>query len=283
MEYEEKTLERSPDICTCGEEASIFRETQKEDVKHVDLNLHLVQTAEKAGVLQTRDTEISLPYPRTGKQLKELIESNLQIPVCVQKLFFHSQPVLDNQCLLSLYLRDGDVITVEYTTQADLKEIVKIIQIMDDAVNFIENHKYELQNSSNETMNVDNTIRPQQVEHLRDYFDPYISEKVTANRLCFVHNNGIQVAVKLHRLLSSLSWDQMPVEMQKMECSVLKILWHLSSKFGIRCLIFKQPELFDQLCATILREKVNSFGPVHQNMNYLLMKTMLQGMGIIVK
>ena len=289
----EISLESQQDGYLSGEESwnstDVSLEKPNDDGPFVELILNLRQTSDKPQSFICRSKEVTFPYPITGRHLKRLIENQLQIPVCVQKLFFHSQPVLDNQCLKVLYLRDGDVITVEYTTQADIKEVVEIIQIMRNAIQFIEMHKQVLQNPSHKLatkmrVEIKDAINPLPVESLhRIYFTPSNSEKAIVNRLCFVHNNGITVIVKLHRLLSTFKWKRMPTEMQEMEYVVLTILWHLSAKFGIRCLLFKQPQLFSQLCASILREKIIDPRPYPQNQDLLLLKTMFQGMGLIVK
>ena len=240
-------------------------------------------------------------YPRTGLEAKHHIEKEFQIPVCLQKLSFQSQVIPNNQPILSYYLKDGDSLTVEYTTQADLREVSEVLELMKIIIKFLESSLDDFNGPLPLSVDIDRIIqtlvKPLAVECLvTKYFMPVGTDRATANQLYFVNNDGVEMSIKLHELLSSIPWTSLSIEMQYMEHSILRVLWDLSSTIGIRCLLLQYPNLIEQLSRSILRQPIYPYQKVQasrqqhaashatvMSQDFILGETMLKGMGVLTK
>ena len=276
---------------------TVYKLENREDVfEPIELVIRLEPKCEAAGNVPTyREKKLKLmKYPETSRHLKLVIEDELQVPVYQQKLLFHSQLLPNNQCLRGLYLRNGDDVTVEYTTLADVRDIADIIQHMNSTIDFLMHCEDWLEDFSFDLeKNCKLLIKPEHLESLvTTYF--YLSdvEKSAANRLYFVHNKGLDLAVDLHRVLSSLSWNSIPPQLQHMEHAVLRLIWDLSSTIGVRCLLLQKTNLIQQLCQSILRQEIipYQFVRAHGNqkvtttdMDHVLAETMYKGIGVLAK
>lgn len=72
------------------------------------------------------------------KELKEILEDEIQVPSCDQNLFYQERPLSDNLFpLKKLYLRQGDTILVECIAQGYLSEMKDVLKEVSDFANAI--------------------------------------------------------------------------------------------------------------------------------------------------
>ena len=272
-----------------------------EHLTPVELIVRLCPTAKTAEHLRNTERKLKfLSYPRTGKHIKEAIEKELEIPVCSQTLSFESQVIFDNQQMSLLYFQDGDILTVEFTTQADLKEVHEILESMKLIVKFLESNFQEFfDNTISQVTDskIQTLIKPSLIESLVDkYFHSRDLDKGTANRLYFVHNGGIETTFMIHKLLSDIPWTSLLIEMQYLEYSILRVLIKLSVTIGVRCLLLQNPNCINQLSRSVLRWQIYPYqkveAPYNQRaairgsragQNALLTETMFKAMWVISK
>ncbi len=193
-------------------------------------------------------TLILTTSPKTGLQLKEVIEKELQIPVCVQKIFFDTVCVSDKS---QLCLRQEDVLTVEYTTEADTKEIHELIEKIQTMTSELMDKLQEL--SLDTTLSMD----PETIHSLiQNCFRTMTPERGRANRLHFIHNHGIEIVHDLYRVLSSIHWSLMNYDLLSLERATLTILCDVSSLIGARCMLLRQPNVIKHLCLSALKKDI---------------------------
>ena len=227
--------------------------------------------------------------PNTCSEFKLLIQEQFKIPACLQKLYFNSLFLSDRQCMRSLYIKTNDVFTVEFTTYANIDELNAITKILVDSIDYLNAWVDALEDPK-----LQGIFKYFAVESLiTRFFYPVDSNTTVANRLYFVHSGGVDLSVKLHRLLSFLQWTGMPIQLQLMEGAILRVLWDFSSTIGVRCLLLHKEGIIDQLSRSVLRQEVQPYCPViateaitysqwYQAEN-VLKDTMYKGMGVIAK
>ena len=257
------------------------------DHQLLDLTLHLRPKTEKGP--GPRNIKLSLSeYPRTGLELKKSVENQLQIPVCMQRICIGCTELSNNQLLRPLYLRDEDILTVDFITEADTKKVDEALAAM-------------VLMTLNENQNI-NVLDHDPVEALVvQCLLPVGSERVVANRNHFVYNGGIELTIALHKQLASRTLNCMSLEMLYLERSVLMVLCDLSATTGTRNLLLKQPGFVNQLCMSVLKQQIFPYQEVPVPMEeesydntvdkkqialqkrMLLVEIMIRAMGVLTK
>ncbi len=88
----------------------------------------------------TKDTEsqtISLSPPVTITRIKEEVEENFNIPVCVQSLSYDSCPLNDDASLEATRIRSGDTLNITYPAKGNCKEIKAIVTWFEQVRHFL--------------------------------------------------------------------------------------------------------------------------------------------------
>ena len=280
------------------ERKSEDKEAMEEETDPITLTIKLQPSV----VTETKPKEKTVTlsqYPKTGLDAKLFIQQEFQIPVCLQTLSLQSLEISDKQSFNQLHLRDGDILTVNFTTQGNLHEIQAILDSMEAMIKVLETSSEEIKGTL--TPSTENQLitclNPALIESLIvKYFTPVTSQVAKVNRLYFVHNKGIELTLHLHQLLTEIPWEKHIIEMQLLEHSVLRVIWDLSSTIGIRCLLFRYSMLIKQLSKSLLRASAFPYmkiqAPTNQraanhvtpeNQNLILGETMFKGMGVITK
>ena len=274
------------------------KEVMEEEIDPITLTIKLQPSV----VTETKPKEKTVTlsqYPKTGLDAKLFIQQEFQIPVCLQTLSLQSLEISDKQSFNQLHLRDGDILTVNFTTQGNLHEIQAILDSMEAMIKVLETSSEEIKDTltpSTENQLI-SCLKPALIESLiMKYFTPVRSQVAKVNWLYFVHNKGIDITLHLHQLLTEIPWEKHIIEMQFMEEKLLKTLCYLSAKMGIVRLLFQHPTILKQLSKSILRRPIlpykriealpNQRAASHANQdtqNVILGATMFKGMAIILK
>ena len=272
-------------------------EAMEEETDPITLTIKLQPSV----VTETKPREITvtLPqYPKTGLDAKLFIQQEFQIPVCLQTLSLQSLEISDKQSFNQLHLRDGDILTVNFTTQGNLHEIQAILDSMKAMIKVLETSSEEIKGTlTPSTKNqLTNCLDASLMERLIHYFTPKTSEITNVNQLYFVQNKGIELTLYLHQLLTEIPWEKQIIEMQVLECSILGVIWVLSSITGTRCLLFQHPTAIKQLSKSLLRARILPYKrieappnqhailyPTNNNQTLILGEIIFKAMGVITK
>ena len=272
-------------------------EAMEEETDPITLTIKLQPSV----VTETKPREITvtLPqYPKTGLDAKLFIQQEFQIPVCLQTLSLQSLEISDKQSFNQLHLRDGDILTVNFTTQGNLHEIQAILDSMEAMIKVLETSSKEIKGTlTPSTKNqLTNCLDASLGERLIHYFTPKTSEITNVNQLYFVQNKGIELTLYLYQLLTEIPWEKQIIEMQVLESSILEVIWFLSSITGTRCLLFQHPTAIKQLSKSLLRTRILPYKrieappnqhailyPTNNNQNLILGEIIFKAMGVITK
>ena len=277
-------------------------EMKSEDKEPMEVETNLITLTIKlqpSVVTETKPKEKTVTlsqYPKTGLDAKLFIQQEFQIPVCLQTLSLQSLEISDKQSFNQLHLRDGDILTVNFTTQGNLHEIQAILDSMKAMIKVLETSSEEIKGTLTPSTEkqLTNCLDAALVEHLIHYFTPKTSEITNVNQLFFVHNKGIELTLHLHQLLTKIPFEKHIIEMQILESSVLGVVWVLSSITGIRCLLFQHPTAIIQLSKSLLRARILPYkrieAPPNQhavlypnNQNLIVGEIIFKAMGVITK
>ena len=203
--------------------------------------------------------------PETVVEVKEQIQIKFKVPKCCQTLYFDSVLLREGESLYTYRIRDMDVLHVEYSSEADIEEVLDIISTMRKMITFIVSIQPEL---SSESISQDldtrilQNINATQVESLpSEYFFPFVSERADANRLLFMHSEGVEVMHELHITLLKQPWRTTPLEMQYLEHAILRTLHDLTASFLVRTQVLKRYTL-DAITESMLRVQIIPEKPI---------------------
>jgi len=203
--------------------------------------------------------------PKTVVEVKEQIQRKFKVPRCCQALYFDSVLLREGESLYPYRIRDEDILRVDYNSEADIEEVLDIISTMRKMITFIVSIQPELSSESIsqefDTRIVQN-VKDIQVESLSSkYFVPFASERADANRLLFMHNEGLEVMHELHIMLLKQPWRKTPLEMQYLEHAILYTLANLSASILGGTQVLKRYTL-NAITESMLRVKIIPRKPI---------------------
>ena len=258
-------------------------------------SVHFTEEEEPYPLPKDRSLTFS-QYPQTGLEVKRRVQDKFNIPLCLQTIYFNSFVLEDNQKLRNIHLREGDTLTVSYTTHGDLSAVQDTLKSMKQML-------LTLTHMSN--VLITNKMTPTIERMLDDNLNPFViknlidthlvrmpREKAEANHLYFVCNGGLRLGLKIHKILSSIPWEKHILTTQMLEHHILNLLFYLSSKYGVRILMKEHPGIINQLSKSVLRVQITPHKAILSSPldkvsatygNALLTETMYQGMNVIVK
>ena len=237
--------------------------------------------------------EISLPsLPCTTDELKSVIETECDIPACVQNLSFETHPLTGKYDIKLARVRSGDTINVQYLSEGDCKGIVQITSWMGLLLATLKQESPSITQGISENLNVLVThgIEFELIESLAfDYFFPWLDAKKYANKLHFISNGGLEIMMELYSLLQRESWGRCLLKMKYLEYGILRVLWNLSETFALRRAIIRLGGL--KMCmSSLLRDDVmkgeaivDRQSPRGANQDWILIETIAGALGTLCK
>ena len=180
--------------------------------------------------------------PSSVRLLKEHIEAKHSIPVCCQKILFDFTPLPDSQSLPLRYMRNGDVIEVQYKHVADVEEIRSILNQLNDINVCLESLQHIPSNIAHshprELQKILSILRLHGMERLvYRHFHCENEDHQEANMLFFLHNDGLALLYRLHCLLLARPWGTLPQSFQHTENTLVTTFWDITDRcnqFGLR-------------------------------------------------
>ncbi len=210
----------------------------------------------------TKDTEsqtISLSPLVTITRIKEEVEENFNIPVCVQSLSYDSCPLNDDASLEAMRIRSGDTLHITYPAKGNCKEIKAIVTWFEQVRHFlltedptISNGRFSLEFDDLLTYGIDQKLME---DVAFKYFYPWLNQQSYVNKLYFVSCGGLKIVMDVYAALLHHPWNDSLIELKFVQSAILHILWNLAETFELRRLIVSHNGL--QLgIQSLLRKKV---------------------------
>ena len=177
----------------------------------------------------TSRTFTTTKFPENVAALKLAIQEEFQVPVYDQKLSFGCAVLADGESLDFYRLKDGDQITLEYTTTVDVECAFHLMSLLRNALEFVNNEQSQLASgkiSPEFSKTITDTLHVKDINQcIRQLFPP---EKFIANSMFILNNRGLDVTTSLHSLLLNQTWEQIcHLDLQHLEHNVLMLLNNL--------------------------------------------------------
>ncbi len=190
--------------------------------------------------------------------IKEKVEENFNIPVCVLSLSYDSCPLNDDASFEAMRIRSGDTLHITYPTKGNCKEIKAIVTWFEQVRDFlltedptISNTRFSLEFNDLLTYGIDQQL----MENVAfKYFD---SQQEHVNKLYFVSCGGLKIVMDVYAALLRHPWNDGLTVLKYVQCRILDILWSFSwaETFELCRRIVSHNGL--ELCIqSLLREKV---------------------------
>ncbi|KAL5505529.1 hypothetical protein EMCRGX_G006977 [Ephydatia muelleri] len=250
----------------CGEANYSKRPCLSEQSKTISFNVLLLCAPHNT---TTNRTFTTTKFPESVAALKLAIQEEFQVPVYDQKLSFGSTVMADGESLDFYRLKDGDQITLVYTTTVDVECTFHLMSLLRNALEFVKNEQSQLASgkiSPEFSKTISDSLHVKDIDQcIRQLFP---SEKLLANSDFILKNGGLDVITSLHSLLLKHTWDNIcHLDLQYLETHVLFVLGSLYIVFPHH-LKYKVVNSLDNVIGSFLRVPISSKHiAVPQNLN----------------
>lgn len=242
---------------------------------------------------QTRHGALAFPEdspPMTVATLKEKIEEDFSIPVCVQSLKYEGHLLGDDTSLEMMKIRSGDTFHVTYSSEGDCKEIYGTVTwfgliregMAAETPSKTKPISVDLKDlilyGFNEEL-VDNLA----YKHLFPWLDP---QKYT-NRLYFVQCGGLETMMDIYASLHQNPWKNCLLILKYLENGIIRVLWNLSETFQLRRLIMSHNDGLGMSMKSLLRQTLEEGKEIEDetdpNDSDVLIDTIEGALGLLCK
>lgn len=140
--------------------------------------------------------------PTTIQEIKEKVEECCSVPVCVQTVYYHSELLLDDCVLSTLYMRSGDSIKVTFPERGECDKVKEVTQWLTAVIPLLRLCQY-----ADETMleglnsrNISILVNEEKASLMsRELFYPWNNKVKSVNCSHFVYLNGVDLLVTFHK------------------------------------------------------------------------------------
>ena len=204
------------------------------------------------------ERELGLTWiPVTIADLQDQIQEQFNIPVFDQKLTFGPTVLSAKESLQSYSLRNGDNITVEYSSEADVKPILDILSYLKSTLAFLESVEPQLllfPISRELQAQLRQGIDVAQIDNFVNIYRSCAQErkKHIANSLFFINGGGLTLLQRLHSALLKYPFKTMPLHLQLLEGGMNQMLWMLSNYTETEAAVLKELKL-DNIVRSLFR------------------------------
>ena len=178
---------------------------QDEDIT---FKLQLNCIARKSSKIQTLRLN---PFSPSVQDIKKAIENEFSIPTCVQTLRYQSMTLPDEGSLLDAcgYIRMGDVLTVDYTCEADVKRMNEVIEWIRRVNAALEKETDLPYTMEIETEAVIDEGSINDYDFLAIEIFEWMQPRGFVNKLHFQESGGLRDLVTLYERVITWEWGEM--------------------------------------------------------------------------
>ena len=151
---------------------------------------------------ERKTTEVKIltleSQPRIFLDVKNAIEEEFSIPVCVQTLLHQSNPVADSDTLESCYVRSGDTFQVTYPIEGECEKALEVETWLRQLADTFRSHITVKETSPEGTLfQLDKTGYPLCADLMSGYYYTSLARELSLN-LVFPWTNRTKYVNKLH-------------------------------------------------------------------------------------
>lgn len=230
--------------------------------------------------------------PTLVGDIKRAVENQFSIPVCVQTLTYDFQVHRDDSKLNFVGARMDDTFHITYPSEGDCKEIMDIISWLGLILAAFGHEQPTVSTGISVTFDdlLTNGIQLEMIEDLAfKYFFPWLDERKYVNKLHFVHNGGIDIAMEVYTAILEQPWEECIPKLKYIEHGILRVLWNLSETFPLRRLILRYGGL--KMCIqSLLRKRLvegkrieEAESPDRRDEGWILVETIGAALGTLCK
>ena len=193
-----------------GEDDDNKQTCLSEQSKTISLNVLLLCASDDSRVATSR-TFSARAITESVAILKLDIQREFHVPVYDQKLSFGCTVMTDSKSLDFYRLKDGDQITVEYTTTVDIECAFRLMSLLRHALEFVKNAQSQLASSCRTSpmfsKMISTSLRRKDIQQcISTLFNG--NERSLANAKFILNNRGLDVITSLHSLLLKQTWSK---------------------------------------------------------------------------
>ena len=204
-------------------------------------------------------------FPEMVRELKEALQEQFQIPIYDQVVIFGAEQLDDEKRLEYYRLKDGDLLTVKYTSTVDIKSFRLLLKDVKDATFFLRDVQSKLSLS---TVDLDFRQHLSQMLHVSDiaqrvedlYNKPSCTRTDTMALSTFlIHSGELHLIDKLHSMLVKFPLSTLcHVDLLRLERTLLLILWHVVTAMAYHQLFYNAFISFDNVVCSFFRVRLTA-------------------------
>ena len=242
--------------------------------------LHCTKTNQS----EVRDICFESP-PVNSSDIKERIEKQFSIPVCVQVLSFEGYTLKGSVSLSTLKVREGDTFHVKYLAKGDCSELTDIISWLEQLSKAVASESPDL----NKMVIIG--IQRQMISGLHSFFSQWSdpTSKAYVDKLYFVHNGGLKMIMKVYQFLLQKPWNEMDGSLKCLEHLILISLWSFEQNFSL-CRLMIQHNVVQMLTKSLLRVRLEEGKMIsdydtsgNRYQQAFLVETIFDSVGVLLK
>ena len=138
-------------------------------------------------------------FPNSTLELKQAIESNFSIPICVQSVSYQLAPLSDGDSLLERRIRSGDTLSVSYLCEADCQLIREVIEWLKNVTAAIQIEHLTAEGGANTDDIIKTGCFEAEYPTLLHKSFRWLDPKCYVNKLYFEAMGGLQAVIELYR------------------------------------------------------------------------------------
>ena len=224
--------------------------------KKVVYSLNVTLSCTEDGTKRERELGLTR-IPVAIADLQDQIQEQFNIPVFDQKLTFGPTVLSAKESLQSYSLRNGDNITVEYSSEADVKPMLDMVGYLKRTLAFLESVEPQLvlfPISRELQVQLQQGIDVAQIDYFDNIFRSCAQErkKKIANSLLFINGGGLTLLQRLHSAILKYPFKTMPLHVQLLESGMNQMLWRLSSTTETEAAVHEELKL-DNIVRSLFR------------------------------
>ena len=201
----------------------------------------------KSDKSETKDIYFDSP-PLNTLDIKEQIQKQFSIPVCVQVLSFDGYTLKGNSNLSDLRIHNGDTFGVDYLAMGDCSDLEDIISWLRQLTSAIASQSSNLHDVTKIG------ARQGLIKNLRSCFSPW-NDQSYVNILYFVDNGGLKMIIKVYEFLLQKTWNEMDQDFKYLECWIVRSLRSFPQSFPL-CRLLIQHNAIPLLTQSLLRVRL---------------------------
>ena len=209
----------------------------------------------------------TLGYPSSLQTIKQAIEDQLSVPVCVQTVRYRTQLIHDTTSLNRLRVREEDMFDVYYPNEARVRYVCDLISSLRRIISVLQAAFNSLTMSTWITPATRTNLRRECHEFVTDnlpllkYFSVFPTGFPNSNQLYFIDKGGVVLLLQIYSTLHCLPWHRLSFDMQRLEYACLKIFRNFSATLGVRQLILRQ-NIINEVFKSLMRTKIERYKAV---------------------